>query len=142
MGRTGKLLAVGPDKVLSLRRVKSKDKDAKDVDAGCLSLVNIRTGEVEYVEALSGRVFSGMTSVDLKREDARFCTGPDGCGWLFIDGWLTRIHPSDGRVEKIMAMKQRGRMFFVGDDLYIYNGGREYFNGFAGILRVSSVFAR
>lgn len=38
--------------------------------------------------------------------------------------------------------QDRGRMFFVGDDLYIYNGGREYFNGFAGILRVRNVLAR
>jgi hypothetical protein len=39
-------------------------------------------------------------------------------------------------------MPQRGRMVFSGDDLYIYNGGRQYFGGFAGILRLRNVFVR
>ena len=47
-----------------------------------------------------------------------------------------------GTVERIMKMKQCGRMFFLGNDLYIYNGGREYFNGFAGIQRIQNVLAR
>ena len=142
IGKAGKLLAVDPDKVLSLARIATKAKDATEKPEGCLCLVNTTTGAVEYVKTIQGRVFSGATSVDLKSEDARFAPGPDGCGWLFIDEYLARIVPSDGTVERIMKMKDHGRMFFVGDDLYIYNGGREYFNGFAGILRIRNVLAR
>jgi len=141
-GKAGKLLAVEPDKVLSLARVTSKAEDGTETSCGRLCLVNATTGAVDYTKTIEGRVFSGMTSVDLKGEDARFAPGPDGCGWLFIDEWLSRIEPSDGRVEKIMKMDQRGRMLFVGDDLYVYNGGREYFNGFAGIVRIRAVLAR
>ena len=142
VGKAGKLLAVEPDMVLSLSSVAMDAEDGARKAAGRLCLINTATGEVEYVKIIEGRVFSGMTSVDLKGEDARFCAGPDGCGWLFIDEWLSRIDPRDGSVEKIMQMKQRGRMFFVGDDLYIYNGGRQFFNGFAGILRIRNMFAR
>ena len=142
IGRAGKLLAVEPDKVLSLARVAAKTNDATEKPSGCLCLVNATTGAVEYVKTIEGHVFSGATSVDLKSEDARFAPGPDGCGWLFIDEYLARIVPGDGAVERVMKMKDRGRMFFVGDDLYIYNGGREYFNGFAGILRIRNVLAR
>ena len=34
-----------------------------------------------------------------------------------------------------------GTLFFIGDDLYIYNGGRDVFGGFAGVLRIKRVFA-
>ena len=142
VGKAGKLLAVDPDKVLSLARVAAKAEDGTEKPSGRLCLVNTTTGAVEYVKTIEGRVFNGMTSVDLNSADARFAPGPDGCGWLFIDEYLSRIVPSDGTVEKIMKMKDRGRMFFVGDDLYIYNGGRENFNGFAGILRIRNVLAR
>lgn len=142
VGKAGKLLAVDPNKVLSLTRIASETEDAAGKPGGRLCLVNTTTGAVEYVKTIEGRVFNGATSVDLKSEDARFTPGPDGCGWLFVDEYLSRIVPSDGTVEKIIRMKDRGRMFFVGDDLYIYNGGREYFNGFAGILRVRHVLSR
>jgi len=142
VGRTGKLLAVDPDKVLSLARTASKAEDVAEKPVGRLCLVNTKSGAVQYVKTIEGRVFNGMTDMDLKSEDACFAPGPDGCAWLFIDEWLSRIVPSDGKVEKIMKMNERGRMFFVGDDLYIYNGGREYFNGFAGILRIRNVLAR
>ena len=142
IGKAGKLLAVEPDRVLSLARAASKADDGTEKPSGRLCLVNTTTGAVEYVKTIEGRVFNGMTSVDLKSEDARFAAGPDGCGWLFIDDYLSRIVPSDGRIEKILKMKDRGRMLFVGDDVYIYNGGREYFNGFAGIFRVRNVLAR
>ena len=141
-GPAGKLLAVDPGRVLSLARVASESADGAIQPGGRLCLVNTATGNAEYVKTVEGRVFSGSSPVDLKSEDARFAAGPDGCGWLFIDEWLTRIVPEEGRVERILRLKERGRMFFVGDDLYIYNGGREYFRGFAGILRIRQVFQR
>ena len=141
-GNAGKLLAVEPDKVLSLARAGAKSEDQTEKPRACLCLVHTTTGTVEYVKTIEGRVFNGQTSVDLNGADARYALGPDGCGWLFIDEYLSRIVPSDGVIEKLIKMQERGRMLFVGDDLYIYNGGREYFNGFAGILRIRNVLAR
>jgi len=141
VGEAGVLLAVDPDKVMSLRRIGTRDKDGKTTWSGRLCLVDTSTGKVLHVKELAGKVFSGMTSADLKSADRRFPLSPDGCGWLFIDGDLCRINPADGRVEKVVTnCEVRGMMFFVGDDLYIYNGGRQYFGGFAGISRIRRVF--
>ena len=142
VGNAGNLLAVKPGKVMSLRSFTIEGRDGPNRWAGKLSLVELATDKVLYVKDVPGRVFSGMTGPDLAKADRRLTLGPDGCGWLFIDKDLCRIHPADGRVEKVLAnCAARGRMFFVGDDLYIYNGGRQYFGGFAGIMRVAGVFA-
>jgi len=135
----GKLLDAGPDHVAGLVQVQQKG-EPEATEHGVLYRINVKTGEVLYIKTIPGKVFSGQLRMEFKGGDARFAQGPDGCGWLFIDKWLARINPQDGTVEKIMEMDKRGRMFFVGDDLYIYNGGRQYFGGFAGILRIRNVF--
>ena len=63
----------------------------------------------------------------------------DGCSWLFIDRTLSRIHPEDGRLEKIMDCDSAGRTLFVGNGLYLYDGGRLFFEEFAGIKRMRNV---
>jgi len=138
----GKLLAAGPDHVAGLARTSKKGEGNATITEGILYKVNIKTGETIYVKTVPGRVFSGQLRIEFKGGDSRFAPGPDGCGWLFVDNWLTRINPADGAVERIREMDSRGRMFFVGDDLYIYNGGRQWFGGFAGILRIRDVFER
>ena len=136
----GKLLAAGPDHVVGLVRISKKGEGDTIAHNGILYKVNVKTGETIYVKTIPGKVFSGQLRIEFKGEDSRFAAGPDGCGWLFVDNWLARVNPADGAVEKIREMDSRGRMFFVGNDLYIYNGGRQYFGGFAGILRIRGVF--
>jgi hypothetical protein len=87
-----------------------------------------------------GESFNGPCYWDYKSNARKFCVGPDGCGWFFVDLWLTRIHP-DGTVEKVLQMETPGHMFFIGEDLYFYNGGRQNWGGFAGMKRIRKVFA-
>ena len=146
----GHLLDAGPGQVLGLTRVEI-DKEKKRTDparyGGMVYKVNVATGETIFHRPVAGKVFAGALPYDLRMErDARFCAGPDGCGWLFIeraDGKknLCRIHPFDGAVEVVRAdCGFAGRMFFVGKDLYIYNGGRQNFNGFSSIKRIRRMF--
>ncbi|MFQ5810039.1 MAG: hypothetical protein ACE5JM_10510 [Armatimonadota bacterium] len=66
--------------------------------------------------------------------------GPDGCGWLFVDEALCRIHP-DGTLETVRdAMEYRGKMVWQGKTLYIYNGGRVYSRLFANVVRIPDLF--
>ena len=116
-------------------------RGSEDGDDGALLLkLDLETGELLLKKKLDGKVFNGPSRWDFRKIDQRFCLGPDGCGWLFIDNRLTRIHP-DGTVEKLQELKHTGQLFFIGEDLYIYNGGRDVFGGFAGVLRIKGVFA-
>lgn len=137
----GRLLDAGPDMVMGLVRSQGEeDEQGVRLPIGVLYKINVNTGETDYVKTIDGKVFNGVLKVDLQSGDQRFAQGPDGCGWLFVDEYLTRIDPRDGRVDRIMKMEKRGRMFFAGEDLYIYNGGRQFFGGFAGIIRIRDLF--
>jgi len=128
----GAIFSPAPGQVTGLIRIE----ETKNL----LFNVDLATGKLLFQKDVPGRAFKGvMKNVDMRGIDQRFCVGPDGCGWLFIDRNLSRIRP-DGAIEKIMEIKTPGQLLFHGDDLYIYNGGRSRFGGFAGILRIQSVF--
>jgi hypothetical protein len=92
-------------------------------------------------KTVPGEAFNGPCYWDYKSNSRRFAPGPDGCGWLFIDNWLTRIHP-DTTVEKILELDTPGHMVFSGNDLYLYNGGRQMWGGWASLKRIRNVLAK
>jgi outer membrane protein assembly factor BamB len=143
IGRTGRLLPAGPSAVVGLvsRELSPRGPGGKEATyEGVLYRLDLSTGKVEWQKTIPGRVFSGNTAADFRGHDERFCVGPDGCGWLFVDKVLTRVHPATGEVEAVMELEERGMLCWVGDDLYVYNGGRQCFRGFSGIHRVRRVF--
>ena len=141
-GGAGNLLAAGPSSVMGITVRREGDRKSGTY-YGILYRADLESGRFAYVRRVKGRPFSGeVEGVDLKSGDRRFPKAPDGCGWLFIGEDLCRIHPADGRVERVIEKPpHKGRMFFIGNDLYIYNGGRQYYNGFAGVLRIRDIFA-
>jgi len=136
--RSGALLQSGPDEVLSLSRLSRRDEKDPNVEIHefLVHRADLKTGKVVYEQKHPGKAFTGPIPTDRFDE---FCVGPDGCGWLFIDNYLSRVHP-DGTVEKVLQMKHGARILFLGDDLYLYNGGRQFFGGFSQVLRIRSVF--
>jgi len=137
---SGKLMAAGPDHIIGLVPRRHTDEEG-NVSWDCVIYkLNVRAGDVLFTRTCPGKAFTGMTEFDLRPYAQRLAMGPDGCGWLFIDRTLCRIHPDNGRVEKIMECDFAGRMFFVGRDLYLYNGGRLFFGRFAGIKRIRNLF--
>jgi hypothetical protein len=89
--------------------------------------VDIRTGDVIYVKDLGGTAFPNMSSYN-----RRVTLGPDGCVWLYIDDWISRIRPSDGVVEKIVQTKPIGGLTFLNGELYIW--------GSASVRRITGLF--
>lgn len=135
----GKIFAAGEDMIVGAVRQSASGEGAKAV---ChVYKLNVRTGALLFRRELPGRFFTGASEMDLLGPDARFEVGPDGCGWLFVDNAICRIHPDDGRLEKVFEMAQKGRLLFTGADLYVYNGGRVFFGGFSQLLRIGNVFA-
>jgi hypothetical protein len=138
----GYIMACGPNDVMGLVKLDRKDDQGKDIKEFLVYRIGLATEKVAYQNKAPGNAFNGPTEWDFKGPDSRFCVGPDGCGWLFIDRWLTRIRPQDGRVEKLLELKQGARLLFLGDDLYLYGGGRQFFGGFSQVLRIRKVFAQ
>lgn len=141
-GGTGKLMPAGPDHAIGVIPRRKKADGGDVMYESRIYKVNVRTGQVAFDRIHPGKAFAGMSVHDLKTFQSRLAVGPDGCGWLFIDRALCRIHPDDGRVEKVMDCDFAGRMFFTGNDLYFYNGGRMLYDEFAGIKRIRNVFGQ
>lgn len=137
--RMGNLMPGGPDEVIGVLGTETEDGKGGKQHEGLLYKVNARTGEVLWRKTAPGRFFAGPLPGDFSSGDRRITVGPDGCGWLFVDQTLSRIHPDDGRVEPVLTCDVAGRLVFAGNDLYVYNGGRQYFGGFAGIKRIRDV---
>jgi len=137
---TGKIFPAGKDLVMGVARLKAP-ADPAEARLNLVYKLNVKTGEVLLNKKVPGRFFTGSSADDLLSYDSRFELGPDGCGWLFIDNWLSRIHPADGRIEPILEMQLKGRLLFADNDLYVYNGGRVFFGGFSQVLRIRNVFA-
>lgn len=132
----GHLFPAGPDHVMGLIPLAETGTDQVKRESGLVYKMNVKTGKVLFQKRVDGKCFSGASAGEFLYYDARFELGPDGCGWLFVDNWLSRIHPEDGTVEPIREMKRKGRLLFVEQDLYIYNGGRVFFGGFSQVLRI------
>jgi len=98
--------------------------------------LDLDTGKPTFEKRFKGKPFTGICPY----WDTPLVRGPDGCGWLFVDEDLCRIHP-DGELERIGPCKWRGKMIWQGDTLYIYNGGRIYVRLFANVVRIRNLFA-
>ena len=58
-----------------------------------------------------------------------------------MDDWLARIHP-DGTIEKVKQLGHAGKMLSIGDDMYLYAGGRTCWGDLASLRRIRGVFQR
>jgi outer membrane protein assembly factor BamB len=135
----GNLMPAGKDAVLGVVAHSAENPQGVTKHRAVLYKANLRTGEVLWKKTAEGRFLAGPLEGDFPAGDRRITLGPDGCGWLFVDQTLSRIHPDDGKVEAVLQCDVAGRLLFIGRDLYLYNGGRQYFGGFAGIKRIRSV---
>jgi hypothetical protein len=136
----GKLMDAGSDHVIGVIRHRLSADPEKVFYESRIYRCDIRSGKVEMQRRYPGKAFAGMSGFDLKPDQSRLAIGPDRCGWLFIDRTLCRVRPDTAELEKIMECDFAGRMLFVGKDLYLYNGGRLFFDEFAGIKRIRNVF--
>jgi hypothetical protein len=126
----GVVFAAGKDALMALLTLEE--------DRAILYKLDTKSGALVFRRDLEGYFFNGPSQWDFRDIDQRFPVAPDGCGWLFVGDTLTRIHP-DGAIEEVLEMEHTGQLFFVGDDLYIYNGGRDRFGGFTEVLRIRDV---
>jgi len=144
----GNLFDGGPDRVVCVTAQKVENPADERMrfqftdNPGMVYCVNVATGEVVYKHVLKDRVFAGT----IRELNRRMRLGPDGCGWFFVLGaddrtYLARIHPGDGTVEKVIETGFAGHLCFMGDDLYLYNGG-EGTADFTTLKRIRSVFRR
>ena len=127
----------GPQHVIAL--IQQWDRKAPEDVKGYLSRIDLVAGKALFTKEIKGKVFNGPTQFDFRDIDQRLIVGPDGCGWLFIDKHLSRIHP-DGTVQKVMEA-QPGMLMWAGEDLFIYPGGRGRFGGFSGVIVIRDVLA-
>lgn len=129
----------GKDCVVGVTGVKEEFAD-ENLPNTLIYKVNVKTGEAIFSNRVEGRFFAGIT----RSLNRRIRKGPDGCGWLFIEApegetWLARIHPKDGRVEKVRETDFAGHLCFMDGDIYMYNGG-EAGNNFITIKRIRDIF--
>ena len=114
------------------------DDQAAEQPAVLVYGIDLGTGKIRFERRYPGRAFTGLHENDR----TPLVRGPDGCGWLFVDENLCRIHPS-GDLETVREkFEYRGRMIWRGDTLYIYNGGRVYQRLFANVVRIPDLFTR
>ena len=125
--------------VLGLVKLDPRDEHGKVHYESLLYKYDVAASRLVFQKRLPGKAFNGPSFFDYQSNHRRFCLGPDGCGWLFIGFDMTRIHP-DGTVETVLRLDVPGQILFVGDDLYMYNGGRQSWGGFSSILRIRNVF--
>jgi len=135
----GNLFAAEGATFLGLIKADRRDAGGRTIHESIVYKYDLAAGKLLLEKKVPGKAFNGPSYYDYRSSDRHFCVGPDGCGWLFIDNDLARIHP-DGTVEKVARMDLPARMLFLGDDLYMFNGGRQEFGGFSNILRVRDVF--
>jgi len=135
---TGSLMEAGAHQIVGILRAPAVP-GKPGTSSSIVYRADVQTGQVLFRRIIPGRAFAGPTSTDFLAADRRLVRGPDGCGWLFVDDTLMRIHPEDGRPESVLKGGPAGRLLFLGADLYIYNGGRQYFGGFRSIKRIRNI---
>jgi len=131
-----KIFVAGGIAVIGVSRAEEVDVYGRKSNFTLVYGVDLESGELFFEKKYPGRAFTGICRYD-KTPVVR---GPDGCGWLFVDEALCRIHP-DGTLEKVRdRMEYRGKMIWQGKTLYIYNGGRVYQRLFANVVRIPDLF--
>jgi hypothetical protein len=141
LGAGGCLFESAPGRVVMVGRAPEKKTDGeKHPERGVVAVVDMVAGRLIRDGVFDGRPYAGPMEYDMKSHDRNLPKGPDGCGWLFVDDALTRVHP-DGRLEMVKSMpSSRGRLLWAGEDLYIYNGGHESFGAMTNLVRIGNVF--
>jgi len=131
------LLVAGDRAVLGVSRAKETDDTGREKHFTLVYGLDLATGQMLFSKRYPGRAFTGMCAYD----HTDLVRGPDGCGWLFVDNALCRIHP-DGTLERLRAaMPYRGKMLWQDKTLTIFNGGRVYNRRFANVVRIPDLFA-
>lgn len=138
-GDVGRIMPAGDKTVLGIVDSQRQNENGENINAALIYKMNIQTGEVLFQKWQPGRAFQGPLSSDYGSSAKEIVVGPDGCGWLCIDNNLVRVRP-DGDVEHVLEMPHGARMVFHGNDLYLYNGGRQWYGGFASVWRINDLF--
>ena len=134
----GNFLDGGADCVVCMMPATPKTAEGADEPGVRIYRLNVLTGKMLYDRQERGERFFGGT----RSTERCIFLGPDNCGWFFLQregaNHLARVYPADGTVETVLAMKQRGRLVFLGNDLYLYHGE----TGTVGtsLLRIANVF--
>jgi len=135
-GDPDQLLVAGDSTVIGVSRESRPDPAGGQTDFTAVYGLDLDNGKMLYTKHYPGRAFTGICQYDR----TPLVRGPDGCGWLFVDEKLCRIH-ADGALETVRdKMPYRGNMLWQGETLYIYNGGRVYNRQFANVVRVPDLF--
>lgn len=129
------IFIAGNNQVIGVSRSKETDEYNRTKHFTLVYGLDLKTGKTTFEKKYPGRAFSGICVYD----KPPLVRGPDGDGWLFVGEWLCRIH-GNGNLEKIRKMNDRGKMFFQGNTLYIYNGGRVRQRRFANVIKIKDLF--
>ncbi|MBM4046351.1 MAG: hypothetical protein FJ279_14675 [Planctomycetes bacterium] len=132
------LFIAGDDAVIGVSRAEETDEYGRKTHYTLVYGLDLESGKLRFEKRHPGRAFTGMCAYD----HTSLVRGPDGCGWLFVDDSLCRIHP-DGTLEKVRdRMDYRGHIVWQDKTMYIYNGGRVYNRLFSNVVRIPNLFAR
>ena len=135
-GNADGLFVAGDSTVVGVSRETETDDVGRTIHATLVYGVDLGTGKLAFEKRHPGRAFTGMCGYDR----TPLVRGPDGCGWLFVDERLCRIHP-DGALETVRdGMDHRGTITWHDDTLYLFNGGRAYSRLFPNVVRIPDLF--
>jgi len=135
-GKPDQLFVAGDNAVIGVSRGSQTDEHGHESHFTLVYGLDLNSGKMLFEKRYPGRALTGICEYDR----TPLVRGPDGCGWLFVDEGLCRIHP-DGTLEKVRdKMEHRGKMIWQGNTLYIYNGGRVYNRLFANVVRIPDLF--
>jgi hypothetical protein len=130
------LFVAGDNAVIGVSRASQTDELGRENHFTLVYGLDLNSGDLLFQKRYPGRAFTGICRYDR----TPLVRGPDGCGWLFVDQSLCRIHP-DGTLETVCdEMEYRGTMIWHDNVLYIYNGGRVYNRLFANVVRIPDLF--
>jgi hypothetical protein len=122
--------------VIGVSTLAEENRFGRKVYSTLVYGLDLESGKPTFEKRFKGKPFTSTSpywSTELVR-------GPDGCGWLFVDEDLCRIHP-DGELERIGKTEYRGKILWDGDTMYIYNNGRIYVRLFANVVKIQDLFA-
>ncbi len=132
----GQLFVAGDKTVIGVSRGSETNELERESHFTLVYGLDLNSGKMLFQKRYPGRAFTGICQYDR----TPLVRGPDGCGWLFVDEALCRIHP-DGTLETVRdKIEYRGKMIWQGKTLYIYNGGRVYNRLFANVVRIPDLF--
>jgi hypothetical protein len=135
-GDPDQLFVAGDTAVIGVSRHSQTDDSGGETHSTLVYGLDLASGKMLFEKRYPGRAFTGICEYDR----TPLVRGSDGCGWLFLDEKLCRIHP-DGTLETVREkMEYRGKMIWQGNTLYVYNGGRVYNRLFANVVRIPDLF--